>query len=178
MIDSSGQNLAVDAGVAAVLGAAIGGGLAGLTAVGTSWFNLRVARLQHEAQETEAARQRRFEVLRERREPRSMAYSNFLSEGQEVIDIVRSRLGEADLKDELLPLLKRLQKQRANVAVVGPQPAADAAFAFLKAFAEFRIEFCRDNPDAWKKAVKAEALLEQFTLAVRAVLEDDGSRPQ
>jgi hypothetical protein len=70
------ENRAVDAGVAAVLGAAIGGGLAGLTAVGTSWFNMRVTRLQNTMQKTEAARQRRFESLQERREPRSKAYTD------------------------------------------------------------------------------------------------------
>lgn len=159
------------------MGAAIGGGLAALTAIGTSWFNIRVARLQHAVQEIEAARQRRFEVLRERREPRERAYADFLTEGQEILDIIRSRYRDEDLRDELWSLLGRLNKQRSRVVIVGPASVADAATAFMMAYSEFRAEFHAGNQDAWKKGVLAQTVLERFTVAARAALEDDGSSP-
>ncbi|MER5666677.1 hypothetical protein [Streptomyces mirabilis] len=175
MIGTTGEHPAV-AGVAAVVGAAIGGGLAGLTAVGASWFRLRVARLQSKAQETEAARQRRFESLRERREPRSKAYADLLDGGQEVLDLSRSSW-QSELVDRIESVNASVRKRRATVAIVGPKNVAQAAADLARAVAAFRNAALHLRPETPRSVSDVEVALELFTRAARAALEDDGDGP-
>lgn len=168
-----GQDSAVDAGAAAVVGAAIGGGLAGLTAVGTSWFNLRVTRLQSKAQETEAARQRRFESLRERREPRAKAYADLIDAVQEVIDLFHAT-SHAELVERIASLNSSVRKRRATVALVGPERVARIAALLASSVADFRNAVVHQVPDALRSIDNIEVTLEAFTIVARGALEDDG----
>ncbi|MFE4991443.1 hypothetical protein ACFRH4_08835 [Streptomyces mirabilis] len=176
MIGLPGENLSVDAGVAAVVGAAIGGGLAGLTAVSTSWFSLRVARLQHKAQETEAARQRRFESLRERREPRAKAYADFLAISHAVVDLII--MGRQDVPEALMTQLSSMHKLHATVAVWGPEAVADAAAEVVVATAlvmgRLKLEEPPEAVQVGMSTLVNEPLL-RFTEVARSALEDNGT---
>ncbi|MGW5198653.1 hypothetical protein [Streptomyces spiralis] len=158
------------------MGAAIGGGLAGLTAVGTSWFSLRVARLQLKSQESEAARQRRFESLRERREPRAKAYADFMAAGQQLVDLLLR--GHEDLGGALITHLNAMGKLRAAVAIWGPGPVADAAAEFMVAGAMVTARVHRENPSGPEQFIMSSDVsgpLNKFIEAAQAALDDDGS---
>jgi ferredoxin-NADP reductase len=175
VIGKAGENHAVDAGVAAVLGAAIGGGLAGLTAIGTSWFNLRVARLQHQAQEYESARQRRFESIRERREPRAKAYADFMARSDEVVNVIIE--GRENVAEAVMEHLKELHRLHAAVAIWGPEPVATAAAEVVAATALMMGRIKLEQPPVaiqveWSSLV-SDALL-KFVEEARTALEDDG----
>nr|WSW71010.1 hypothetical protein OG461_35185 [Streptomyces sp. NBC_00995] len=164
----------MDAGVAAVVGAAIGGGLAGLTATGTSWFNLRVARLQHKAQETEAARQRRFESLRERREPRSQAYADLVDVVQELLDLFRA-VSQEEAHARIDELNDSARKRRAVVALAGPENVARAAAELSRTVATLRNRVLHQDSQARRTVLAVQDSLEAFTDVARAALEDDGT---
>ncbi|MER5342946.1 hypothetical protein [Streptomyces mirabilis] len=169
------ENLAVDAGVAAVVGAAIGGGLTGLTAVGTGLFGLRTARLQLQFQESEAARQRRFESLTERRGPRSQAYADFVAAGQELIDSLYGR-GQQDFLSTFEALQANIRMRRSHVAIAGPEAVVRAAGEFADEVRDFRNVLAhgalRGHPFNHKH--KLERPLDAFTKAARTALEDEG----
>ncbi|MFD8072141.1 hypothetical protein ACFV3E_05760 [Streptomyces sp. NPDC059718] len=164
----------MDAGLAAVLGAAIGGGLTGLTAVGTGLFGLRTARLQLKSQESEAARQRRFDSLRERREPRSQAYAEFVAAGQDFVDILQGRDSDAFLSQYEV-LQRNLRKRRATVAIAGPDAVVQAAGEFAREVQRARVELSHTAPGplgVFRGRVVQR--LDAFTKAARAALEDEG----
>jgi hypothetical protein len=163
----------VDAGVAAVVGAAIGGGLAGLTAAGTSWFGLRTTRLQLKSQESQAERQRRFESLRERREPRSQAYADLVDVVQEVLDLFRAVSREEAYAriDELNNLTR---KRRAVVALAGPENVAQAATELSRTVSTLRNVIMHQGPQEQRTLLAVRDALEAFTNVARAALEDDG----
>lgn len=154
------------------MGAAIGGTLASLAAAGTGWFTVRVARLQKETQQAEAARQPRFESLRERREPRSKAYADFLDAGQEVLDLLRSSSSMENMAERIDHLYSTARKRRAAVAIVGPEPVALSATELLRNVAVMRNEVMHLR--RFSGISDVERALELFTMAARAALEDDG----
>ncbi|MFD5711310.1 hypothetical protein ACFWHW_13085 [Streptomyces pharetrae] len=157
------------------MGAAIGGGLAGLTAVGTGLFGLRQARLQLAHQESEAARQRRFESLTERRGPRSQAYADFIAAGQELIDSLYGR-GQQDFLSQFEALQANIRKRRSHVAIAGPEAVVTAAGEFADAVRQFRNELAhgaiRGHP--FNQKHRLERPLEAFARAARTALEDEG----
>ncbi|MEU8556041.1 hypothetical protein AB0C80_18895 [Streptomyces anthocyanicus] len=165
----------MDAGVAAVLGAAIGGGLAGLTAVGTGLFGLRQARLQLKHQESEAARQRRFESLTERRGPRSQAYAEFVAAGQELIDSLYGR-EQHNFLAGFEALQANIRKRRAHVAIAGPESVVRAASAFADEVRDFRNQLVHGGLSGhpFNHKQKLERPLEAFAKAARTALEDEG----
>ncbi|MFE9950202.1 hypothetical protein ACFYRJ_22100 [Streptomyces sp. NPDC005531] len=165
----------MDAGIAAVIGAAIGGGLTGLTALGTGMFGLRTARLQLKTQESEAARQRRFESLQERRGPRSQAYAEFIAAGQEIVDAFHGR--EPAFNEQYETFIGAIRKRRAVVAIAGPD-------AVVKAAGEFADEVRRTRNDlvhargprrpSLQYRQRIEGRLDAFAKAARTALEDEG----
>jgi hypothetical protein len=159
----------VDAGVAAVVGAAIGGGLAGLTAVGTGWFALRVARLQVVSQEAQAERQRRFEGLRERREPRAKVYAEFLDLGHRVAEA----LGRVSVSPSASERLGELRTLSAKVSVMGPLSVADAADEVVASFASWLVANTTRAVTV-QDTLRVERTLRNFAEAARSALEDDG----
>ncbi|MFD0210797.1 hypothetical protein ACFVH9_17090 [Streptomyces hirsutus] len=158
----------MDAGVAAVVGAAIGGGLAGLTAIGTGWFALRVARLQVASQETQAERQRRFEALAERRAPRQKAYEDFLDIGHRIEDLFEDMPEWSAHR----PLWLELHQRSITVAVVGPDQVAEAAEAVTEAFT---LALFRHGRDDHAEHTDMVGPMKAFAAAARRALEDDGA---
>ncbi|MFF3558986.1 hypothetical protein ACFYXS_02940 [Streptomyces sp. NPDC002574] len=164
----------MDAGLAAVLGAAIGGGLTGLTAVGTGLFGLRTARLQLKVQESEASRQRRFESLQERRGPRSQAYAEFIEVGQELVDTLHAKDWN-DYAKNYEPMQKKIRRRRAAVAIVGPDTVVQAAAQFANAVRTMRNEVQHSTTNRpWDYRRQIEGSLDDFAKAARTALEDEG----
>ncbi|MEU1457618.1 hypothetical protein [Streptomyces avermitilis] len=167
----------MDAGVAAVVGAAIGGGLAGLTAFGTGLFGLRQARLQLKHQESEAARQRRFESLTERRGPRSQAYAEFVAAGQDLIDALYGQ--EREFHEQFEGLWEAIRKRRSTVAIAGPDAVVKAAGEFADEVRSFRNDLAhqRRRGHPFNEKHRFERRLDAFTKAARTALEDEGHPP-
>ncbi|WP_327684450.1 hypothetical protein [Streptomyces sp. NBC_00467] len=127
----------MDAGTAAILGAAVGALGTGGAALATGWWGARQARLQIESQESQNRRQLRFSHLSERREPRSVAYVEYISQAKKLqrafSALAPQILGEqtAETSEEASELENentKLQELAARVSVEGPasivQPAA------------------------------------------------------
>lgn len=114
-----------------IIGVAVGGGLTGITAVGTSMFQLRLARSQQESQEREAERQRRFESAKDLREARQTAYAAYLTVVQtfrDELDEYFSRGGDIDDPSEsVTPFVERLDKRCTELTILGPPSVAEAA---------------------------------------------------
>jgi hypothetical protein len=178
VIGKAGENHAVDAGVAAVVGAAIGGGLAGLAAFGTSWLSLRTTRLQLKAQESEAARQRRFESLTERRGPRSEAYAAFVAAGQELVDALYGQ--EREFHEQFEALWENIRKRRSTVAIAGPEAVVKAAGEFADEVRSFRNDLAhtRIRRHPFNEKHRFERRLDAFAKAARTALEDEGYPPE
>ncbi|MFK0020451.1 hypothetical protein [Streptomyces sp. NPDC090798] len=129
-------------------------------------------RLQKETQQAEAARQRRFESLRERREPCAKAYADLLDAGQEVLDLLRSSSSMEDMAECIDNLYSTARKRRAAVAIVGPEPVALSATELLRNVAVMRNEVMHLRRfSGISDVARAPGL---FTMAARAALEDDG----
>ncbi|MET9848855.1 hypothetical protein [Streptomyces ossamyceticus] len=167
----------MDAGVAAVVGAAIGGGLAGLAAFGTSWLSVRTTRLQLKAQESEAARQRRFESLTERRGPRSQAYAEFVAAGQDLIDALYGQ--EEEFHQQFEGLWENIRKRRSTVAIAGPDAVVMEAGQFADEVRSFRNDLMhsRTRRHPFNEKHRFERRLDSFTKAARTALEDEGHPP-
>ncbi|RLL67003.1 hypothetical protein [Streptomyces sp. Z26] len=156
------------------MGAAIGGGLAGLTAVGTGLFGLRQAHLQLKHQESEAARQRRFESLTERRGPRSQAYAEFVAAGQDLIDALYGQ--EQEFHEQFQGLWEAIRKRRSTVAIAGPDFVVKAAGQFSDEVRSFRNDLAhgRISTNPLNEKHRLERRLDSFTQAARTALEDEG----
>lgn len=181
-----GENPAVDAGVAGVVGAAIGGGLATVTAIGTSWFSLRLARVQAKAQREESDRQRRFESVKERREPRAKVYAEFVTACQTVVRGVGQNVVQANQTRDrvrITPLAEAtaVAKMLAAVCVVGPAPVANAAEAFVDAMVQMQnVHYGPDGegaPEVLRHTRNLDERLAEFLGTARAALEDYGQAP-
>lgn len=164
----------MDAGIAAVLGAAIGGLLTGLTAVGTGLFGLKTTRLQLESQESEAARRRRFESLTERRAPRSQAYADFIAAGQELVDVLHGKPEE--FHRQYATIQSNIRKRRAAVAIAGPDAVVAAAGEFADAVRSMRNDLVHGKSNQpFRYRHEMERRLDAFAKAARTALEDEGS---
>ncbi|MFJ3665087.1 hypothetical protein ACIPSE_01385 [Streptomyces sp. NPDC090106] len=166
----------MDAGVAAVLGAAIGGGLAGLTAIGTSWFNLKTTRQQLTAQQYEAMRQRRSESIRERREPRAKCYTDFMAGGQRFV----KALGQAHMQgtSDVHSQARALDDLLHPIVIWGPESVAatarDVCAAASRLSHKIRTE---EVPVPAMHGLEVAERLRDFIEAARAALEEDGNVP-
>ncbi|MET8831710.1 hypothetical protein ABZX40_38410 [Streptomyces sp. NPDC004610] len=186
----------MDAGIAAVLGAAVGAVGTGMAALAGGWLAVRNVQQQIVAQHIQADHQRRFEHARERREPRSQAYADFIAQTQSVGTLV-STMSQARsyTRDEVQTMLEESSKVlrvRARVMIEGPIEVSDSTEAIVEAIME-----CRDQlralaslPRASPKlrAMPREELIEQcddglgtlsealeiFVEAARRALDADG----
>jgi hypothetical protein len=180
----------MDAGLAAVLGAAVGAIGTGGAAIFTSWWSAT-------AQERQSQRQTRFEHLRDRREPRSRAYAEVVAQVQKMgrqLDKVNERDrpvdGVPDL-DDFPQELNKLADLCARAAVEGPAPIADHAQQILEqARGAFRAasdlltvtvtvdEIAAHEEELWVSRYATEDLnkeLGRFMELARQSLDDDGS---
>lgn len=156
-----------------IVGVALGGVLAGATGVATSLISARLAKAQIAAQQDEAVRLRRFESLKERREPRQKAYAEFLDHAQAAIAslTLRGQVG-AEMSD--------LGQARAVIAVLGPQPAKEAATEVVRAIMEAagRLRTAEGIANRSGLLSSLGELLEDFTEVAQRALEDSGEGPQ
>ena len=114
----------MDAGLAAVLGAAVGAVGTGLAALASGWLGARNVQQQIVAQFIQADHQRRFEHTRERREPRSQAYAELIAQTQSVGALITAMhhsqsYTQDDVRAALEEIIKVL-RARARVMVEGP----------------------------------------------------------
>ncbi|MDC2953404.1 hypothetical protein PO587_02920 [Streptomyces gilvifuscus] len=158
------------------MGAAIGGGLAGLTAMGTSWFNLKTTRQQLAAQQQEAARQRRSESIRERREPRAKCYADFMAGGQQFITVLRQAQDQGP--SAVHSQAKILDELRHPVVIWGPESVAAAAYAVCGAAGSLSYKIRTEHvPAPIMHGLEVAERLRDFIEAARAALEEDGNVP-
>lgn len=186
----------MDAGVAAVLGAAVGAVGTGLASLAAGWLGARNVQKQIIAQHVQADHQRRFEHARERREPRSQAYAELIAQTQVVGTLVsamnRSQSYTTDDVHAALEEIIKVLRARARVMVEGPVDVADSTEDLIETITDCRdrlmalasipgappevqeipreelIEVCEDG-----LGTLAEAL-EQFVEAARQALDADG----
>ncbi|MGW0836585.1 hypothetical protein [Streptomyces prunicolor] len=186
----------MDAGIAALLGAAVGAVGTGAAAVASGWLGARTAQQQIIAQHIQADQQRRFEHARDRREPRSQAYADLIAQTQKIGTLVNEMNGaETYATDDVHNVMEettKLLRCRARVAVEGPVKVADTTEGVIEAVTDCRdalmalaslpgappelqatsrpelIELCRDG---------VESLAESLTVFVdeaREALDDNG----
>lgn len=170
----------MDAGIAGILGAAIGGGAVAVSGFVNGWFALRTTRTQLEAQQTQAQQQMRSDHLRERRDSRSTTYIKFVAQAELVQEAV-IRTGTRTNMSPMLVELQELGKCRARVAIEGPaEVAARAAEVYRVVSNSFtHVAFNQESLTAWGLQVAA-ALgppIEGFSASARAALEDYGAEP-
>ncbi|MGW6267849.1 hypothetical protein [Streptomyces sp. NPDC055060] len=184
----------MDAGLAAILGAAVGALGTGGAAVFTSWWTAT-------AQERQSRHQIRFEHLRDRREPRSRAYAEVVAQVQKMgrqLDVVHDRERPDGRGFDGFPQeLTRLADLCARVAVEGPAPISDHAQRLLvqarDAFGAASDLLTVAQAAAAREAGEADAVheaelwlsreatmalnteLSRFMELAREALDDDGS---
>jgi len=126
----------MDAGVAAVLGATVGALGTGGAAFVTGWWGARQAKLQISTQESQSRRQLRFTHLSERREPRSAAYAEYISQAQHVQRkfselAPRVLVEQTDETHNMATTLesenKKLQELATRVCIEGPASIVEPA---------------------------------------------------
>lgn len=180
------ENPAVNAAWVGVIGAAVGGGIAGVTAIGTSYFQLRLSRAQLKAQKDEANRQRRYESVVERRQPRADAYAAFLEVSTQVIQTIARHITDAKQAGATVRMVPQstppLNKESAAVSIAGPRSVAERCDAFTWAFIQLvSVEYV-PGPSGNEDLVMSHIVLlnqriNEFTEAARAALEDHGEEP-
>ncbi|WP_330301839.1 MULTISPECIES: hypothetical protein [unclassified Streptomyces] len=133
----------MDAGVAAVLGAAVGAFGTGAAALASGWLGARTAQQQIVAQHMQADQQRRFEHARDRREPRGQAYADLIAQTQKagtLINVMNQvETYTTDSVREAMEQVTKLLRCRARVAVEGPVAVAGSAEDLADA-----ATYCRD----------------------------------
>lgn len=171
-----------------IVGVAVGGVLAGATAVGTSWFQLRLARIQQEAQEKEADRQRRYDSLVERRPPKTKAYQEFMLEAQEISerigqDIANARRTGIGQEFGMGPMAVNVTRKHTAVAIHGPQDVKDSADAIVEVLVQlapmtFMPGAGGNEPQVMDLFRRLGVHMALFNAAARRALEDDGRPPE
>lgn len=170
-----------------IVGVAVGGALTGATAIGTSMFQLRLARLQQQAQEKEAARQRQFDSLRERREPREQAYTAFLEAAHTAVTIMVENYVTARDQNRAVDLRNGAQVQdvgrcAAAVSIAGPSEVRAASELVLAQTVKlFNIYFTPgptgNDADVKQLISLVNHSLRSFTERAHEALEDHGEEP-
>ncbi|MET7351563.1 hypothetical protein [Streptomyces mirabilis] len=120
-------------------------------------------------------RQRRFESMRELRDPRAKAYADFVIAGQEVVDLLLR--GHENLVAALMTKLNAMVKLRAAVAIWGPESVATAAAEVVVAGAIVTARVQSENPPGpvqFSMSSDVSTPLNEFIEVARAALEDDG----
>ncbi|MER5573784.1 hypothetical protein [Streptomyces massasporeus] len=119
----------MDAGVAAIMGSSVGALGAWAAAFITGVWGSKNMRRQLAAQEAAARVQLRVDHVRERREPRSVAYSEFIAQAHVVIDLVHDQTPRTigDHAREVFEQLRKLNLMEARVSVEGPDSIVEPA---------------------------------------------------
>jgi hypothetical protein len=127
----------VDAAWVGVIGTAVGGGVAALAAAVTSMFAMRQTRLQLEAQEREADRQRRFDSAKDLRDARRTAYAAYLTTVNQELEQINANWNEGGwiepVTDVVGPAIVHLETRCTELTILGPPDVAVAARAVAEA---------------------------------------------
>ncbi|MFJ9475463.1 hypothetical protein ACIRRI_10650 [Streptomyces mirabilis] len=183
----------MDASLAALIGALGGATVGSLGTVGTTWLSGRSAERQ---QSSQLQRQHRFEHLRERREPRSLAYAAFLAKGRELRRTVRrdvlADVSTAQLESHA-KAIDELGRVGAQASIEGPAVIAplvsaveQAATATVALAMGLKYALATDDQDRklqamqnWSKNDEELALaLTAFLNRARSVLDEFGDEPE
>jgi hypothetical protein len=192
----------MDAGLAALLGAAVGA-LGTAAAAGVSgFFAQSQTKLQIEAQERQADRQIRADHISQLREPRRQAYAEFSSHAAEQLKRLEraAEVLAADpyLEEEASPLLEEsmdpaYNSAYARITMAGPEDVVYLATVVAEALADARVsglawvlkhdgEPSPRHPDPegdMRTALeRGKDLLHIFQLLTMRVMREDGGRPE
>ncbi|MFI0772799.1 hypothetical protein ACH4TQ_49400 [Streptomyces sp. NPDC021218] len=114
--------------------------MTGAAALTSSWLGARTAQEQIIAQHLQAAQQRIFEYVRDRREPRSQAYTDLIAQtqavGTRISEMNRSEAYTDDGVHRILEEISTLLRSRARVMVEGPEVVADSTDDLIEAVME------------------------------------------
>ncbi|MEU5958756.1 hypothetical protein [Streptomyces sp. NPDC047525] len=169
----------MDAGVAAVLGAAVGAVGTGLAALASGWLGARNVQQQIIAQHIQADHQRLFEHARERREPRSQAYAELVTQTQTVGNLISSMNSSGDYTPEkvraALEEITKTLRARARVMVEGPLEVAVSTEYLIETMCDFsdRLRSLASMPGGPPElqAIPREALIEQCSEELNSLAE-------
>lgn len=146
--------------------------------LGASWFGFRQLKVQLAEQRAEGDRQRRFESVRDRREPREKAYAQLVDRAQQL----HQQLADGTIDTPgLHEQLRALSQLDVAVAIQGPERVAEASAAILLAFTHaFKRVHTREDPTS--PAYLALTLtigdaIRNFIRIAREALEDHGADP-
>ncbi|MFF4484531.1 hypothetical protein ACFY1A_47320 [Streptomyces sp. NPDC001520] len=170
--------------------------MTGAAALTSSWLGARTAQEQIIAQHLQAAQQRIFEYVRDRREPRSQAYTDLIAQtqavGTRISEMNRSEAYTDDGVHRILEEISTLLRSRARVMVEGPEVVADSTDDLIEAVMECQdalmalasipgappemrdkshtelIELCRASLESYGEALGG------FVEAAREALNDQG----
>ncbi|WP_405580231.1 hypothetical protein [Streptomyces sp. NBC_01190] len=178
----------MDAATAGVIGTAVGGGLALLGSITTGFFGARQTRAQLASQEKEAARQRRYESLVERRTTRAKVFEDFMREAQGFTEAISGTIATAkrtNYPHQVVPSsspVTALTRANTSVAIQGPETVAVAADAVLMLLVQLAQMTFTPGPGGNEPRVmelfsRLSQFLSQFTEAALEALEDHGGEP-
>ncbi len=195
MVDGVEQTVDVDSGIAAILGAAVGALGTGGAAFVTGLWTARATQRQLEAQDAQAKRQLRVEHIRERREPRSKAYADFVAQARAVERATgRYRDSHTLDMDGFHQEVDKLDYLGVHVSLEGPQlliPSSQevvrCAHRFIKPLRHAIAMHQQFGDPSDEHAQAASALadvgfefiakMKDFTEAARLVLDEEGADP-
>lgn len=196
------QTQGMDAGLAALLGAAVGTIGTAAAAWVSGFFARSQMKLQIEAQERQAERQIRADHVSQLREPRRQAYSEFSSQAaaqlkrlQQAADALAA---DPYLEGQASPLLRESLDPTYNsayhrITMAGPEDVVYLATAVSEALAEAKVsgiawglkhdgEALPDHPDPEGNMHAAlnrgEDRLHVFHLVAMRVIRENGSQPE
>jgi hypothetical protein len=193
--DGVEQTVEVDSGIAAILGAAVGAlGTGGAAFVSGLW-GAKATQRQMEAQDAQARRQLRVEHIRERREPRSKAYADFVAQAR-AIERATGRYREShtlDL-DGFNQEVDKLDYLGVHVSLEGPevlippsQEVVRCAHRFIKPLRHAIATYQEEGEQSDEHAEANRALtdvgfafiakMKDFAEAARLVLDEEGTDP-
>ncbi|MFI8850360.1 hypothetical protein ACIGW3_09245 [Streptomyces sp. NPDC053499] len=185
----------MDSGIAAILGAAVGALGSGGAAFVTGLWGARTTQRQLEAQDAQARRQLRVEHIRERREPRSTVYADFVAQAR-VIERATGRYRDSHTLDAegFNQEVDRLDYLSVLVSLEGPEPLLVSSQAVVRCAHRFMKPLRHaiathreygDQSDEHAAAVSALAtvgfefiaVVKDFAEAARLVLDEAGVDP-
>lgn len=179
----------MDGALAGLLGGVIGAAVGGLSTTAAAYVTGRKAeaqtRLQIETQLTQHREQHRTEYLRERREPRAQAYTNFLASVDEITDILESAFTDGqddpqhvrDRHQEAEQKLQDLQHVISRVHLEGPDLILIPAHKVVTAI-KLVLSALEERPEDVAPfsglREKIPAAVSHFVWLAREALEDEG----
>ncbi|MEV6105729.1 hypothetical protein AB0M28_13580 [Streptomyces sp. NPDC051940] len=165
----------MDPALSGLIGALGGAAVVSIGTIATTWITSRATAQQQAGQLRQQAeqlqQQHRFEHLRERRDPRSSAYSAFLAKGRELRDTVSRDTQTAADSSQMRSHsddVDELRRLAATVSIEGPdeitQPVANVQMAASRVWlTAYQIAIARERGDTERR----DAMLRDYIAAER-----------